>query len=209
MSVVGAWSEARRLGHDWVGEEHVLVAFARGDGPAGDVLHRAGAAAERLEETILARLQRADPPVERRSSEAATSTPAVYRLSGRAEGLALARGAEPTPDDDLVALVWKAGLGASLLRALGVDRAALAAALARAGVAVAPGQPEPFDLGPRTRVDVPYERLEETSRRLPARLPEETPVRVQPAPRDAAGMDRRRRGGRRRTARREVLERRT
>jgi hypothetical protein len=71
-----------------------------------------------------------------------------------------------------VALVWHAGLGASLLRALDVDRASLAVALARAGLAVPPGEPEPLDLRPRKRVDVPYERLGELLRVLPARLPE-------------------------------------
>jgi ClpA/ClpB-like protein len=65
MAVVGAWSEARRLGHGWVGEEHVLLALARGDGPAGDVLRQAGATTERVEETILAgwsaRIRRSNP----------------------------------------------------------------------------------------------------------------------------------------------------
>src|SRR6187551_855746 len=169
---VGAWSEARRLDHHWVGEEHVLLALVRGGGVAGDVLRRAGATPERLEATIRTGLERADPPVERRSTETLSPTAAVYRLFGRAEGLALARGTEPTPDDVLVALVWHAGLGASLLRALDVDRASLAVALARAGLAVPPGEPEPLDLRPRKRVDVPYERLGELLRVLPARLPE-------------------------------------
>lgn len=77
----------------------------------------------------------------------------------------------PTPDDVLLTLVWHAGLGASLLRALDVDRASLAVALARAGLAVPPGEAEPLGLRPRTRVGVPYERLGELLRVLPARLP--------------------------------------
>lgn len=172
MVVVGAWSEARRLGHHWVGEEHLLLALSRGEGPAGEVLRDAGATPERLETTILAGLEGADPPVERRSTEMLSPTPAAYRLAGRAEGLALARGTAATPDDLLVALVWHAGFGSSLLHALGVDRSALAAALARAGVAVSPGEPEPLDLRPGKRVDVPYERLREILTALPARLPE-------------------------------------
>jgi hypothetical protein len=66
---VGAWSEARRLGDHWVGEEHVLLALVRGGGVAGDVLRRAGATPERLEATIRTGLERADPPVERRSTD--------------------------------------------------------------------------------------------------------------------------------------------
>ena len=66
---VGAWSEARRLDHHWVGEEHVLLALVRGGAVAGDVLRRAGATPERLEATILTGLERANPPVERRSTD--------------------------------------------------------------------------------------------------------------------------------------------
>jgi len=41
----------------------------RGGGVAGDVLRRAGATPERLEATIRTGLERADPPVERRSTD--------------------------------------------------------------------------------------------------------------------------------------------
>ncbi len=169
---VGAWSEARRLGHHWVGEEHVLLAFTRGDGAAGDVLRQAGATPELLEATIVQGLERADPPVEQGRSDAPTPTPAVNRLSGRAEGHAHAPGETTTPHDVLVALLWHAGSGSSLLHALGVDRGALAVALAGAGIAVPPGEPEPLDLRSRKRVDVPYESLSEILAVLPARLPE-------------------------------------
>jgi hypothetical protein len=35
---VGAFDEARRLGHHWIGEEHLLLALSRADDVAGDVL---------------------------------------------------------------------------------------------------------------------------------------------------------------------------
>ena len=152
--------------------EHVLLALVRGGGVAGDVLCQAGATPERLEATIVQGLERADPPVERRSGDPPTATPAVYRLCGRAEGLALARCTEAGPDDVLVALVSHAGLGASLLRALDVDRASLAVALARGGIEVPPGEPEPLALRPQKRVDVPYEHFGEIVAALPGRLPE-------------------------------------
>jgi len=68
-SGASAWSEARRLDHHWVGEEHVLLAVVRGGGVAGDVLRRAGATPERLEGTILTGFERADPGVGRRSTD--------------------------------------------------------------------------------------------------------------------------------------------
>ena len=43
----GAWVEARRLGHQWVGEEHALLAHSRGDGPA-DLAFAAGPGIRRL-----------------------------------------------------------------------------------------------------------------------------------------------------------------
>jgi len=116
-------------------------------------------------------LERADPPVERHETDSPTLTPATYS----AFGLALARGEQPTPDDLLVALLWHAGSGSSLLHWLGVDRAALASRLAETGVAVPPGEPEPLDLRPTKRVDVPYEHLMEIVAALPSRLPQGSP----------------------------------
>ncbi|HET6600521.1 MAG TPA: hypothetical protein VFG57_01055 [Gaiella sp.] len=85
------------------------------------------------------------------------------------------RGSEPAAEDVLVALIWHAGYGSWLLHALDVDRAALALQLAAAGVAVPPGEPEPLDLRPQKRVDVPYEHLMKIVAELPPRLPEGSP----------------------------------
>ena len=166
------WAEARRLGHHWVGEEHALLALSRRDGLAGDALRAAGATPERLEAAIVPALDRSDPPVERRETDSPDLTPAMYSTLGRAEGLAVAHGSEPTSDDLLVALVWHAGYASSLLRGLGVDRSALLTRLAEAGISVPPGEPEAFDLRPTKRVDVPYEQLMEIVAALPSRLPD-------------------------------------
>jgi len=169
------WDDAQRLGHHWVGEEHLLLALSRRDGVAGVVLRAAGATPERLEQTILAGLERADPPVEPTATEWQTLTPAANATLGRAEGIALTRGSEPAAEDVLVALFWHAGYGSWLLHELGVDRAALASQLAAAGVAVPPGAPEPLDLRPQKRVDVPYDHLRELIAALPQLLPDGSP----------------------------------
>lgn len=169
------YAEARRLGHHWIGEEHALLALSRHEGAAGEVLRAAGATPERLEQAIVGMHERADPPVERRATDSPDLTPAMYSTFGRAEGLALARGEEPTPDDLLVALLWHAGFGSSILHSLGLDRTVLAARLVGAGIAVPAGEPEPLDLRPKKRVDVPYEHLMEIVAAMPARLPEGSP----------------------------------
>jgi hypothetical protein len=170
------WAEARRLGPHWVGEQHALLALSRREGAGGEVLRAAGATPERLEPAIVGMLEGADPPVERSAADSPMLTPAMYSTLGRAEGLALARGESPSSSDLLVALLWHAGLGSSLLHRLGVDRSALAARLAEAGVAALPSEPEPLDLRPTKRVDVPYEHLMEIVAALPSRLPAGSPL---------------------------------
>lgn len=171
----GAWQEARRLGHHWVGEEHLLLALSRQEEPAGEALRAAGATPERLEQAIVEMIERSDPPVERRETDSPSLTPATYSTLGLAEGLALARGSDPSPEDVLVAVAWHAGLASWALDRLDVDRAALLVRLAGAGAVVPPGEPEPLDRRPQKRVDVPYEHLMEIVAALPSRLPEGSP----------------------------------
>jgi hypothetical protein len=99
----------------------------------------------------------------------------MYSTLGRADGLPLARGEASATGDILVALLWHAGFASSLLHRLGVDRVALAARLPEAGIATPPGEPEPLDLRPTKRLDVPYEHLMEIVAAIPSRLPEGTP----------------------------------
>ena len=170
-----AFDEARRLGHHWVGEEHLLLALSRQDGRTGEALRAAGATPERLEQSIVAGVERSDPPAECGVAGSPSPTPAMYSTLGRADGLALARGEASASGDLLAALLWHAGLGSWLLHRLGVDRFALATRLAVAGFATPPGEPEPLDLRPRKRVDVPYEHLMEIVAAMPSRLPEGAP----------------------------------
>jgi ATP-dependent Clp protease ATP-binding subunit ClpC len=64
--------EARRLGHHWVGEEHLLLALSRQDGAAGEALRAAGATPERLEQTIV---QGVENPTRRSSAAQPTRRP--------------------------------------------------------------------------------------------------------------------------------------
>jgi ATP-dependent Clp protease ATP-binding subunit ClpA len=51
--VVQAQNEARRLGHNYIGCEHLLLAATKADGEAGAVLRDQGVTPERVEEQIL------------------------------------------------------------------------------------------------------------------------------------------------------------
>ena len=51
--VVQAQANARRLGHSWIGCEHLLMASAMADDPVGAVLRDHGVTRERIEATIL------------------------------------------------------------------------------------------------------------------------------------------------------------
>lgn len=59
--VVQAQHEARQLGHNYIGCEHLLLAATRADGPAGTVLRDQGVTPERVEEQILLMIGRGSP----------------------------------------------------------------------------------------------------------------------------------------------------
>jgi hypothetical protein len=151
----------------------VLLALSRDDGVAGNVLRAAGVTADVVEAELVRAVETADPPTEPRAVESPSFTPAHYAALGRADGFALAWGSDrPEAEDVLVALVWRPRLASSMLYRLGVDRTELGHELRARGVSVPPGEPEPLDLRPTKRVDVPYEHLATIIRELPRRLPE-------------------------------------
>jgi hypothetical protein len=53
--VVGAHAHARRLGHDFIGCEHLLLAAAESPTPAGEVLRELGISTSAIESTLLRR----------------------------------------------------------------------------------------------------------------------------------------------------------
>jgi ATP-dependent Clp protease ATP-binding subunit ClpC len=74
-----AVDEARRLGHHYIGTEHLLLGLVReGEGVAVDVLRRLGAPPERIREEVTRILQ--ETPVHAGSKQQSSSTPTVDQL---------------------------------------------------------------------------------------------------------------------------------
>jgi hypothetical protein len=159
------FAEAGRLGHQWVGPEHVLLALLREDRPstARDVLYEFGLDHAGAERRMLAGLLDAQPPLRSDAARGAgvSSTPAWSRLDGWIEGFALASSREPTPEDALLGLCW------AMQNPLSgrVPRVAVVAALAARGVPVPDGVP-PADFEPSEHVHVPRGRLDAIRRAL-------------------------------------------
>jgi ATP-dependent Clp protease ATP-binding subunit ClpC len=112
-----ARDEARGLGADYVGTEHLLMALLADGGPAGKALAAVGVKADAVRERAAA----VRPPVEPVGrSGLTTRTERVLELS---EELAEGRGLRvPEARDVLVALVrGDGGPGARILRDLGVS----------------------------------------------------------------------------------------
>lgn len=134
-----AWALAVERGQETLTTDLLLVALARQPGVAGEVLRSLGAS----EDALLHAIPPARAQSERRAAFIATS-PAVEQARGRAEGLALAAGAPVDPTHVLLALAYDdAGLHASVLRLVGVDRGVIAERLGSAGVRVPPFAPPP------------------------------------------------------------------
>ena len=136
-----AWSLASERGQETLTTDILLVALARQSGIAGDVLRSAGASPDLL--------LRAIPPARRRPLGTAgqapvASSPAVEQARGRAEGLALSVRAPVDPTHVLLALAYdEAGLHASVLRRIGVDRGDIVERLRSRGISVPSSAPLP------------------------------------------------------------------
>lgn len=104
----GALSEAVRLGHQWVGPEHVVLALLddRHPSPARSVLIERGFDHDRYEDWFLASLLDSDPPIRSSIALGASSTPApiFYEIKGWIDGCAAATGVPATDDTVLLAL---------------------------------------------------------------------------------------------------------
>ena len=112
--------EALQLGHNYIGPEHILLGLVReGQGVGAQVLSRSGADLASVRETVTSLL--GGPARPRRSSP---HTPAGARIDRIARALA---GDRPVGSDHyLLALAGDdESLGAKLLAAAGLDRAAL------------------------------------------------------------------------------------
>jgi ATP-dependent Clp protease ATP-binding subunit ClpA len=128
---------ARRLEQSWVGPEHVLLALFDEPSAATEALEELGVTRERVEEHARATGHGDPPPRPHDPSRGQSPNPAWYKLTGCANGLALAAGRQrPDPEHYLLALVYAGHTVAPLLHGLGASQQALLDALARRGVRV-------------------------------------------------------------------------
>jgi hypothetical protein len=158
-----AFGEARRLGHHWVGVEHLLLALTKE--PPGSWVREALDACDVNEADVAAVLAESEIPARPADQPDGISfTPRYYGVQGRAEGLALADGtSEPRPEHVLLAIVWSGG---GHLTRIGVTAGALQDALGRLGMTVPAFEPpaptefgEEFDVS-ETELPVLLTRLE-------------------------------------------------
>lgn len=131
-----SFREAERLGHDWAGPQHGLLAVLRGDPDdvARRALEEAGIDAGAVERELdrMAAGDRAKRP-------GVTTNPAWHHAFGRAEGFAACLGAGRLEPVHLVlAFLWDDRLWQFAARQ-GVPREHVVEALRRAGVSLPPG----------------------------------------------------------------------
>jgi ATP-dependent Clp protease ATP-binding subunit ClpA len=164
---------ARRLNHGWIGTEHVLVALFDEPSPATEALEELGVTRERAEETARA-MGRGDPPPSRYDpAKGLSPNPAWYKLTGCANGLALAAGRRhPEPEHLLLAMVYGEHTVPELLHEAGASEQALLDALARRGVTVpAVDPPVHQPMRGHHRIDVTEAELKEVIKVLGERHP--------------------------------------
>jgi ClpA/ClpB-like protein len=125
--VAQAQEEGTELRHRWVGTEHLLLALARSEGPAGDALRSLGIGHDAVRAVIVERIGEGTHKV---PAGPRPFTPRAKRAVEAALRAALGHGSERiTPAHLAVALGECEGGAQDALIALGVDAAALRAAL--------------------------------------------------------------------------------
>jgi hypothetical protein len=106
--VSNAFDQARRLGHQWVGREHVVLALLDDGRPSGarDVLNELGVRYAEYRDLFAAALLKSSPPI--RSSvekgEQITLGVTIYQLMGWVDGYCQATGLQPQPEVMLLGL---------------------------------------------------------------------------------------------------------
>jgi ClpA/ClpB-like protein len=132
-----AFKEAERLGHDFVGPEHGVLAVLRGDPTdlARLALEDVGITADSVER-LLRQMIGADPRAVPERAPGISPNPAWYRVIGRAEGFAASVGTgDVRPLDLVLALLWSRR---PLLDQPPTSRQALVEALAQRGAGLPP-----------------------------------------------------------------------
>jgi ATP-dependent Clp protease ATP-binding subunit ClpA len=162
-----AHGEARRLGHNWVGPEHALLAVLRDNPEEGArlALEEAGMDAEmverHLDEMATKRGDGAGAGGAELDQGAIAPNPSWYRVSGRAEGFAACLGTgQPRPVDLVLALLWDERHWLWADQA-GVQRESVISSLARLGARLPSVAPPPLDRREFTqKVEFPREHLD-------------------------------------------------
>jgi ATP-dependent Clp protease ATP-binding subunit ClpA len=129
-----AFDEAMRLGHGWVGPEHILLALLSTPSVASEVLAERGIAYEEIAESEGRRegIPRYDP-----AKGLSGPNPDGAMVKGRAEGFVLAAGSDrPEPEHWLLSLVYSGkGMGfPTRLQVFDVSAADILDGLRRRGV---------------------------------------------------------------------------
>ncbi|MGH9008395.1 MAG: Clp protease N-terminal domain-containing protein [Acidimicrobiia bacterium] len=142
LLAIGA-DEATRLGQHWMGPEHTLLGIVRGDPEdlARRALEQAGVDAAMVEGWIT-KMDTAAPGAKTEGQSGVKPNPRWYTIEGRAEGVAVALGAERAGTVHfLLALLWDQRRW-HLTEEPGVSREAIVGALAEFGVML-PAAPLP------------------------------------------------------------------
>lgn len=94
--MLDAYAQAARLGHQWVGPEHILLAILDEGQPslARSVLDEFGVTHDRVRERFLASLLNGTPSIRSTIADGALTCPApiFYELQGWIDGFAAASG---------------------------------------------------------------------------------------------------------------------
>ena len=152
-----AFKEAERLGHDFVGPEHGVLAVLHGDPTDLGRLALAdvGITADSVER-LLRQMIEADPRAMPERAPGISPNPAWYRVIGRAEGFTACLGTgDVRPLDLVLALLWS---GRPLLDQPASSREALVEALARRGAGLPPTPLPELERRPRFTQNVEFPR---------------------------------------------------
>ena len=152
-----AFKESERLGHDFVGPEHGVLAVLHGD-PADLArlsLEDVGITADSVE-GLLERMIEADPRAVPERAPGISPNPAWYRVIGRAEGFAASVGTgDIRPLDFVLALLWSRR---PLVDQPPSSREALVEAMAQRGASLPPTPLPELPLQPRFTQNVEFPR---------------------------------------------------
>lgn len=165
--------EAEALGHNWIGDLHILLGICRTNPSARRALNAVGVTYERLQEAALERLRTSprDPDASEPSNW--SFNPAAAKAVNWACGYAVGRGERPSVDHLLVGVLWNPGsVTAMVFRGLGVSRGALIEALRHEGARAPDAEPPPDrpQVNWGEKIDLSLDELRVVVRELPKRI---------------------------------------